>query len=40
MPRNVAAKLAPLMDSNLVTVEGMMHEGNCEPKTILVHEFV
>ncbi|KAI0702988.1 SNF2 family N-terminal domain-containing protein [Cerioporus squamosus] len=28
IPRNVAAKLAPLMDSNLITVEGVMHEGN------------
>ncbi|KAI9067101.1 hypothetical protein FKP32DRAFT_1588914 [Trametes sanguinea] len=28
IPRNVAAKLAPLMDNGLITVEGMMHEGN------------
>ncbi|KZT00465.1 uncharacterized protein LAESUDRAFT_553779 [Laetiporus sulphureus 93-53] len=28
VPRNAAAKLAPLMDRNLVTVEGVMHEGN------------
>ncbi|EMD31673.1 hypothetical protein CERSUDRAFT_88802 [Gelatoporia subvermispora B] len=28
VPRNVAAKLAPLMDRNVVTVEGVMHEGN------------
>ncbi|PCH43964.1 hypothetical protein WOLCODRAFT_133049 [Wolfiporia cocos MD-104 SS10] len=28
VPRNVAAKLAPLMDKSLVTVEGVMHEGN------------
>ncbi|KAH9892824.1 SNF2 family N-terminal domain-containing protein [Cubamyces lactineus] len=28
IPRNVAAKLAPLMDAGLVTVEGVMHEGN------------
>ncbi|KAI0074381.1 hypothetical protein K474DRAFT_1626028 [Panus rudis PR-1116 ss-1] len=28
IPRNVAAKLAPLMDQRLVNVEGVMHEGN------------
>ncbi|TFK94573.1 hypothetical protein K466DRAFT_509225 [Polyporus arcularius HHB13444] len=28
IPRNVAAKLAPLIDSGLITVEGVMHEGN------------
>ncbi|KAI0356200.1 hypothetical protein OH77DRAFT_1423798 [Trametes cingulata] len=28
IPRQVAAKLAPLMDSGLITVEGVMHEGN------------
>ncbi|KAI0334969.1 hypothetical protein GY45DRAFT_967409 [Cubamyces sp. BRFM 1775] len=28
IPRNVAAKLAPLMDAGLITVEGVMHEGN------------
>ncbi|OSX66693.1 hypothetical protein POSPLADRAFT_1131555, partial [Postia placenta MAD-698-R-SB12] len=28
LPRNVAGKLAPLMDQGLVTVEGVMHEGN------------
>ncbi|OCH84706.1 hypothetical protein OBBRIDRAFT_891624 [Obba rivulosa] len=28
IPRNVAAKLAPLMDRNVITVEGVMHEGN------------
>ncbi|RPD63881.1 hypothetical protein L227DRAFT_542891 [Lentinus tigrinus ALCF2SS1-6] len=26
--RNVAARLAPLMDSNLINVEGVVHEGN------------
>ncbi|CAL1707747.1 unnamed protein product [Somion occarium] len=30
VPRNVAAKLAPLMDQGMVTVEGMMHEGNLQ----------
>lgn len=29
IPRTVAAKLAPLMDSGSITVEGVMHEGNC-----------
>ncbi|KIJ68013.1 hypothetical protein HYDPIDRAFT_107592 [Hydnomerulius pinastri MD-312] len=28
IPRNVAAKLSPLLDQKLVTVEGVMHEGN------------
>ncbi|CDO69292.1 hypothetical protein BN946_scf184976.g11 [Trametes cinnabarina] len=28
IPRNIAAKLAPLMDSGEITVEGVMHEGN------------
>ncbi|KAH9942327.1 SNF2 family N-terminal domain-containing protein [Epithele typhae] len=28
VPRNVASKLAPLMDSGLVTVEGVMRQGN------------
>lgn len=28
IPRDVASKLAPLMDQGLITVEGMMHEGN------------
>ncbi|KAF8527760.1 SNF2 family N-terminal domain-containing protein [Gautieria morchelliformis] len=28
IPRNIALKLAPLMDRNLVTVEGVIHEGN------------
>lgn len=30
IPRNVASKLAPLMDNGFITVEGVMHEGNCE----------
>ncbi|KAI0743822.1 SNF2 family N-terminal domain-containing protein [Daedaleopsis nitida] len=28
LPRNVAVKLAPLMDSKMITVEGVMHDGN------------
>ncbi|KAI0779816.1 SNF2 family N-terminal domain-containing protein [Fomes fomentarius] len=28
VPRNAAAKLAPLIDSGQITVEGVMHEGN------------
>lgn len=28
LPRNVAAKLAPLMDRGIIAVEGVMHEGN------------
>ena len=28
IPRNIAAKLAPLMDRGEVTVEGVMLEGN------------
>ncbi|CCM03320.1 uncharacterized protein FIBRA_05448 [Fibroporia radiculosa] len=28
VPRNVATKLAPLIDKNIVSVEGIMHEGN------------
>ena len=35
VPRNVAAKLAPLMDSNQITVEGVMHEGNCEYTSVV-----
>ncbi|TBU43646.1 SNF2 family N-terminal domain-containing protein [Dichomitus squalens] len=30
IPRNIAAKLAPLLDSGSVTVEGVMHEGNLQ----------
>lgn len=28
IPKNVASQLAPLLDQKLVTVEGVMHEGN------------
>lgn len=28
VPRNVASKLAPLLDRNIVTVEGVMKDGN------------
>jgi len=28
VPRNVALKLAPLLDRNIVTVEGVMKDGN------------
>ncbi|TCD63046.1 hypothetical protein EIP91_006059 [Steccherinum ochraceum] len=28
IPKNIAAKLAPLLDQNLVTIEGIMLEGN------------
>ena len=28
VPRNVALKLAPLLDRNLVAVEGVMKDGN------------
>ena len=30
IPRTVAARLAPLMDKKIVTVEGVMLDGNCE----------
>jgi SWI/SNF-related matrix-associated actin-dependent regulator of chromatin subfamily A3 len=30
IPRDIASKLAPLLDRKLVTVEGVMLEGNCE----------
>jgi hypothetical protein len=30
IPRDMASKLAPLIDSNLITLEGTMNEGNCE----------
>ncbi|KAJ4483290.1 HIRAN domain-containing protein [Lentinula aciculospora] len=29
VPRAVASKLAPLMDSRMITVEGVIHNGNC-----------
>jgi SWI/SNF-related matrix-associated actin-dependent regulator of chromatin subfamily A3 len=28
VPRQAAAKLAPIIDANLITVEGTMNEGN------------
>ncbi|KIJ49379.1 hypothetical protein M422DRAFT_65895 [Sphaerobolus stellatus SS14] len=28
LPRNIAAKLSPLMDRDLITVEGVIHQGN------------
>lgn len=28
VPRNVAAKLAPLLDRKVVTVEGVINDGN------------
>lgn len=34
IPRQTAAKLAPLIDSGLITVEGTMNEGNCESTLI------
>jgi hypothetical protein len=30
IPRQTAAKLAPLIDAGLITVEGTMNEGNCK----------
>ena len=30
IPRDTAAKLAPLMDRREITLEGVMHEGNRE----------
>jgi SWI/SNF-related matrix-associated actin-dependent regulator of chromatin subfamily A3 len=30
IPRQMAAKLASLIDAGLVTVEGTMNEGNCK----------
>ena len=34
--REYAAKLAPLLDQGLITVEGVMQEGNCAYKHFLV----
>ena len=34
IPRQLAAKLAPLLDANLFTVEGTMNEGNCKFRVI------
>lgn len=30
----MAAKLAPLMDASLITLEGTMNQGNCESTSI------
>jgi SWI/SNF-related matrix-associated actin-dependent regulator of chromatin subfamily A3 len=30
IPRPMAAKLAPLIDAGLITIEGTMNEGNCK----------
>ena len=30
IPRQIAAKLAPIIDAGLITVEGTMNEGNCK----------
>ncbi|THH01126.1 hypothetical protein EW026_g1525 [Hermanssonia centrifuga] len=35
IPRQIAVKLSPLMDRNQVTVEGVMHEGNCRGHSLL-----
>jgi SWI/SNF-related matrix-associated actin-dependent regulator of chromatin subfamily A3 len=34
IPRQTAAKLAPLLDAGLITVEGTMNEGNCKLRVI------
>lgn len=34
IPRQMAAKLAPLIDVGLITVEGAMNEGNCKFRAI------
>lgn len=34
IPRQMAAKLAPLIDAGLITVEGSMNEGNCKFRVI------
>jgi SWI/SNF-related matrix-associated actin-dependent regulator of chromatin subfamily A3 len=34
IPRQMAAKLAPLIDAGLITVEGAMNEGNCKFRVI------
>ena len=38
--RQIAAKLAPLMDSGLITIEGTMNEGNCESSSLDFVSFV
>lgn len=35
IPRDMAAKLAPLMDTGLITLEGTMNQGNCESASIV-----
>lgn len=40
VPRKIAAKLAPLMDANLITLEGTMNQGNCESTSIVFIPFV
>lgn len=30
VPKQTAAKLSPLLDRGAITVEGVMHEGNCK----------
>ena len=40
IPRQTAAKLAPLIDSGLITVEGTMNDGNCESTRIAFVSFV
>lgn len=35
LPRNVVTKLVPLLDGRIVTIEAVMHEGNCEDDSCL-----
>jgi SWI/SNF-related matrix-associated actin-dependent regulator of chromatin subfamily A3 len=38
IPRQMAAKLAPHMDADLITVEGTMNEGNCKfPRHMILY---
>lgn len=30
LPRNVVSKLSPLLDQGVITVEGVINDGNCE----------
>ena len=39
IPRIIACDLAPLLDQQLVTVEGVIHTGNCESFHITVASF-
>jgi SWI/SNF-related matrix-associated actin-dependent regulator of chromatin subfamily A3 len=34
VPRQTAAKLAPIIDARLVTIEGTMNESNCKFRVI------